>query len=151
MDTLTIVGLDGGASGVTVEARFNPKEIAIDKSVPWQQQKTKGPGDLEFSSANPQTMSCELMFDGVESGIHIQDEIDKLQRLSDVDPDLKRPPKVKVVLGAEGAAGRIPTFEAVVESMGIRYTLFDGNGMPLRASVKMGFTQARKLKVVPPK
>jgi hypothetical protein len=95
-------------------------------------------------------MSCELMFDGVESGVHIQDEIDKLQRLSDVDPVLKRPPKVKVVLGAEGAPGRIPKFEAVVESMGIKYTLFDGNGMPTRASVRMGFTQARKLKVVPP-
>ena len=148
MDKLTIVGLEGGASGVSVVAQFNPKEIAIDKSVPWQKQKTKGPGDLEFSSANPQTMSCELLFDGVESGIHIQDEIDKLQRLSDIDSGLKRPPKVKVVLGPEGAPGWIPKFEAVVESMHIKYTLFDGNGMPLRAAVKMGFIQARKLKVV---
>jgi len=150
MDKLTIVGLEGGASGVTVEAQFNPKEIAVDKSVPWQKQKTTGPGDLEFSSANPQTMSCELLFDGFESGVLIQVEIEKLQRLSDIDPGLKRPPKVKVVWGAEGAAGMIPKFEAVIESMGIRYTMFDGNGKPLRATVKMGFKQARKLKVVQP-
>jgi len=28
MDKFTIIGLEGGASGVTVEAQFNPKEIA---------------------------------------------------------------------------------------------------------------------------
>lgn len=60
-------GIEGGASGVTVEAQFNPKEISIDKSVPWQKQKTRGPGDLEFSSADPQTMSSEPMFDGEET------------------------------------------------------------------------------------
>jgi hypothetical protein len=34
--------------------------------------------------------------------------------------------------------------------MGIRYTMFDGNGTPLKATVRMGFRQARHLKVVPP-
>ena len=150
MDMLTIVGLEGGAAGVTVEAQFNPKEISISKSVPWQQQKTVGPGDLEFSSANPQTMSCELLFDGFESGVLIQVEIEKLQRLSNIDPVIRRPPKVKVVWGTEGAPGMIPKFEAVVESVFIRYTMFDGNGKPLRATVKMGFKQARMLKVAQP-
>ena len=50
----------------------------------------------------------------------IQDEIDRLHSLSDVDASLKRPPKVKVVWGAEGAPGTIPTFEAVIESVGIK-------------------------------
>ena len=150
MNKLTIVGLEGGVSGVTVEVQFNPKEIAVDKSIPWQQQKTAGPGDLAFSSADPQTMSCELLFDASQSGGPIQNEIDKLQRLSDVDQALKRPPKVKVVWGAEGAAGMMPKFEAVIESIGIKYTMFDGNGMPLKATVRMGFRQARHLKVVPP-
>ena len=95
-------------------------------------------------------MSCELRVDGVESGASVQGEIDKLHQLSDIDPGLKRPPKVKVVWGAEGAPGTIPKVEAVVESMGIKYTMFDGNGRPLRATVRMGFKQARKLKVVQP-
>ena len=148
MDKLRIIGLEGGTSGLTVEAQFNPKEISVDKSIPWQRQKTQGPGDLEFSAAEPMTMSCELMFDGFESGLSIQDEIDTLHSLSDVDSSLKRPPKVKVVWGAEGAPGTIPTFEAVIESVGIRYTMFDGNGRPLRATVRLGFKQARRLKVV---
>ena len=50
MAKLTIVGVDGAVSGVALESQFNPKEISIDKSVPWQLQKTPGPGDLEGAS-----------------------------------------------------------------------------------------------------
>jgi len=150
MNNLTISGLEGSASGVNVSAQFNPKEITIDKSVPWQKQKTGGAGDLEFTAAEPKTMSCELLFDTVESGGGgpIQNEIDKLQLLSDIDAALKRPPKVKVVWGAEGAPGMIPKFEAVIESLSVKYTMFDGNGKPLRAAVTMRFKEARKIRVV---
>jgi hypothetical protein len=149
MDKLTITGLEGGSSGVTLAVHFNPKEISIDKVVPWQKQATAAPGDLEFSSAEPQTMSFELLFDGFESGTSIQGEIDKLQQLSDIDPSLRRPPKVKISWGT-AVAGTMPPFEAVVESMGVKYTMFDANGRPLRATVALGFKQARKLKVVLP-
>jgi hypothetical protein len=148
VDKLKIIGLEGGSTGVTVEAQFNPKEISIDKSVPWQKQKTNGP-DLEFSTANPMTMSCELLFDGFESAVLIQNEINKLHSLSDIDPDLKRPSKVNVVWG-NGAAGTIPMFSGVIESVGTKYTMFDGNGKPLRATVRLGFKQARKIKVAAP-
>ena len=147
MDKLTIVGTEGNASGVTVEAQFNPKEIVVDKSIPWQKQKTSGPGDLEFTAAEPKTLSCELMFDGFESAGPIQAEIGKLDLMSDVDPSLKRPPRVKVVWGAEGAPGMIPKFDAVIESVSVKYTMFDGNGMAMRATVNMRFKEARKLKV----
>jgi hypothetical protein len=147
MDKLTIVGTEGSASGVIVEAQFNPKEISIDKSVPWQKRKTNGPGDLEFTVAEPKTLSCELMFDGFESAEPIQAEIEKLHVMSDVDPGLKRPPKLKVVWGDEGAPGMIPAFAAVIESLGVKYTMFDGNGKPLRATVSLRFKEARKIKV----
>ena len=68
MDKLKIVGLEGAANGVVVEAQFNPKEISVDKSIPWQRQKKQGVADLEFTGAEPKTMSCELMFDAFESG-----------------------------------------------------------------------------------
>lgn len=146
MSKLKISGTEGAASGVVVEAQFNPKEISIDKAVPWQRQKTQAPGDLEFSAGEPMTMSCELMFDSFEAGLSIQGEIDKLHLLSDIDPSLKRPPKVNVVWGSGG--GALPPFPAVIESIGIKYTMFDANGRPLRATVRLGLKQARKLTVV---
>jgi hypothetical protein len=90
------------------------------------------------------------MFDAVESRSHIQDQIDALQRLSDIDSGLKRPPKVKVVWGAEGAPGMMPTFEGVIESVGVKYTMFDASGMPLRATVTLRFVEARKITIVKP-
>jgi len=150
MDMLRIIGLEGGLSGIIVEAQFNPKEVSIDKSVPWQLQQTKGPGDLQFSSANPKTMSFELMFDGFASSSSIQSEIGMLHQLTDIDANLKRPPKVKVIWGTEGAAGMMPAFEGVIESIGVKYTMFDSQGTPLRATVSMRFVEARKLKVVKP-
>ena len=147
MDKLTIVGLEGGTSGVTVEVQFNPKEISVDKSVPWKRHTSNEPGGLEFTSAEPRTMSFELMFDGVESGVPIQDRIDTLHRLSDVDARLRRPPRIKVAWGDQRGTGRIPPFEAFIESIGVTYTMFDADGMPLRATVRMGFVEAVKLRV----
>ena len=147
MDKLTIIGVEGAASNVTVVAQFNPKEISIDRSVPWQLQAAKGPGDLAFTSAEARSMSFELMFDGVASKTHIQDEIGKLQRLGEADPGLKRPPKLKIVWGAEGAPGTMPKFEGVIESITVKYTMFDENGRPVRAIVALRFKEARNLAV----
>ena len=85
---MKIVGLEGGAAGVVVHAQFNPKEITIDKAVPWQLQKKHGPADLEYVAGQPQTLSCELIFDLFEAGQSVQPTVEKLQQLSDVDPAL---------------------------------------------------------------
>ena len=47
---------------------FNPKELTVDKSVPWEKKKaTEGDRpELEFTAAEPKTFSCELMFDTYE-------------------------------------------------------------------------------------
>ena len=70
-----------------------------------------------------------------------------LHRLSDVDSSLKRPPKVKVICGVEGAAGTIPPFEGVIQSLTIKYVMLDGNGLPLRATVGLKFREADDLSV----
>jgi hypothetical protein len=150
MDKFKIIGLEGKARRVVVEAQFNPKEIDIQKPIPWQLQAKKGPTDLEFNAGQPMTMDVELMFDGVESQSSIQGEIDKLYTLSDADATLKRPPKLKVVWGPEGAEGTMPQFEAVLEALSVRYLMFDANGKPLRATVRLKFKEAGDLRVGKP-
>lgn len=150
MDKFKIVGLEGKTRRVVVEAQFNPKEIEIEKAVPWQRQSKKGPADLEFNAGQPMTMDVELMFDGFESASSIQGEIDKLHALSDIDATLKRPPKVKVVWGAEGAEGMVPKFEAVIEALAVKYLMFHESGAPLRATVRLKFKEANDLSVGKP-
>lgn len=143
MAKLRIVGTEGNANGVVVEAQFNPKEIVIEKSIPWQ--RGKGPSDLKYVGREPRTMSCELLFDGAASGTSIQSEIDKLNTLSDVDIALKHPPKITVVWGPEGGGDLLPRFDAVIETLVVKYTTFDGDGKPLRATADLKFKEARNI------
>jgi hypothetical protein len=141
---------------VTVVAHFNPKEVAVDRSVPWQKQKKKGPADLEFTGGEPKTMSFELLFDGFETNTSVQTEIEKLHKLTDMVPALKRPPKVKVIWGTpadgaershESAGGGIPSFQAVIESVAVKYTMFTPDGKVVRATANVKFKEAADLKV----
>ena len=66
-----VVHLDAGDALTPmgpVSFYFNPKELSVDKSVPWQKHKS-AEGDqpeLEFTSADGRSMSLELMFDTYE-------------------------------------------------------------------------------------
>ena len=69
---LTIVTVDGPS--IMVTAQYNPKEIGIDKSVPWNKHKNPK-GDipmLEFTNAENRSMSLELFFDKFEAGGTVQ-------------------------------------------------------------------------------
>ena len=101
MVLMTIIGLEGGVNGATVHAQFNPKEISIDRAVNWRQQPKQSPADLEYVGSEPKTMSFELMFDGFESGTPVQPAVEILQRFSEVDSTLKRPPKIRVMCGSQ--------------------------------------------------
>ena len=56
---LLIVNLEGGGE---VTAYFNPKEIQIDKTVPWQKHKDSKADEpfLEFTGAEGRQLSMEL-------------------------------------------------------------------------------------------
>lgn len=144
---LKIIGLEGSRDGKTVQAQFNPKELQVDKSVPWQKQKkAKNPADLEFTGGEPKTMTVELMFDGYEQGSQstVQSSVDTLLLLAEVDEGLKRPSKVKVIWGDQG---KLPPFEGVIESISTKYTMFSPDGVVLRATCNLKLKQAADLKV----
>ena len=135
--TLKIISLDATPK-ITVTAQFNPKEVSLDKSIPWQKQKKKGPADLEYTGGEPKTMGFELLFDGFESGESVDEQIDKLNSLTDatVQADTKnekkkRPPKVAVIWGtsdSESTTGGIRKFTGVIESVAVKYTMLDRGG-----------------------
>jgi hypothetical protein len=148
MARLQITALEGQYEGEALKARLNPKEIVFEQAVPWQQQPKKGPADLAFERAEPAQMSFELLFDEGEAAASVQPQIDKLRRFSGVDTLLHRPPKVRVALG--GGAGAMPAFDAVVESVSVRYLLFAENGVPVRATADVRLKQAAHLTVHKP-
>jgi hypothetical protein len=144
--TLKILGVDGQAEGVTLVAQFNPKEVVVDKSVNWS-QAAQDPSSIAFIGSGPTTMAFELMFDGFETGTSVQPQVAKLHQLSDVDPTLKRPPKVRVAYGAPRAVGVIPQFDGVIEALMVKYVMFNESGVAVRATVSLRIREADKIKI----
>jgi hypothetical protein len=145
IEKLTIIGLE---NGVTVTAMFNPKELGVNKSVPWTKHKDSKSDQpsVEFSSAEGRSMDFELMFDTYEDGSNVHTKyVAKLMQLAMVmDPDgaeeKKRPTRVKV----QWASGKLPAFEGVIESIGTKYTMFLPDGTPCRATCNVKVKEASR-------
>lgn len=149
---LTIVGLDVGdpqtaAAFISVEAQYNPKEIGISKTVPWQKAPTST-GDqpeLTFTSGESRTMSFELFFDTYEQGTDVHAlYVTKLQQLAlimDADGEeiRKRPPLVRVLWGTG-----LPAFYGVIESVDTKYTMFLPSGVAVRAMCSIRLKEANR-------
>ncbi|MET1083816.1 MAG: hypothetical protein ABWY12_12335 [Burkholderiales bacterium] len=130
---------------IEVTAMYNPKELQVDKSVPWAKSpKSKADQpDLEFTSAEGRSMSFELMFDTYETGKNVHTEfVDNLIKLTLVQ-DLKRPPKVGVTWGS----GKLPEFQGVIESLSTKYTMFLPDGTPVRATCHVKIKEASSVAV----
>jgi hypothetical protein len=146
---LSISSLEGTA--ITVTAMFSPKEVQIDKSVPWTKQgQSKGDQpSLQFSSADGRVMSFELIFDGNEAGTNVHtafiQNLTKLALVQDANGSefQKRPPKVVV----KWPGGKLPEFQGVIESVSTNYTMFLPDGTPVRATCRVAIREASNLAV----
>ena len=154
---LTIVNMDD--KGNDLVCQYNPKEVSIDKSVPWQKQKSSK-GDqpsLEFTAAEGRTLSMELFFDTYESGSDVNGllaPLFKMTRIRESAPENdKRPPTVVVKWGSTFGSGN---FTGVIEQVGTKYTMFLPDGKPVRATCTVKIKEAnpaglKGYKVKPPK
>ncbi|HUQ05858.1 MAG TPA: hypothetical protein VM261_25325 [Kofleriaceae bacterium] len=144
---VAIVGME---IDVTLTAQYNPKEISFEKSAEWAPHKTtKNNGaDLEYSSSPARTLSMELMFDGYEEDLDVSKEyVDKLMQLIEVmdadsnDESRKRPSIVQVVWPEKATK-----FQGVLQSVSTKYTMFNPDGKPVRATCNIKVLEVAKLR-----
>lgn len=143
--TVTIMSLD---DGTTVKAQFNPKELQIDKNVPWtkvnqaNQSNEKGI-HLEFTGADGRSLSLELLFDDYEGGGNVPLMVANLEKLSSVwkpesqDENERRPHRCIAIWGSA-----LKGFRCVIESLSTKYTMFSKEGAPLRATCTVKLKEA---------
>jgi hypothetical protein len=147
-----------GWGGQDIAGDYNPKELQVDKTVPWSKhsysnkngdtaKSDRGNLHLEFTGAEGRTMSIELMFDGYEQKQSVAEKVRQLELLTNVmhpmdnDENKRRPPLCLVAWGDKG----LPTFKCVIESMSTKYTMFASDGTPLRATVTLKLKEADTL------
>ncbi|HEX4384363.1 MAG TPA: hypothetical protein VH083_15485 [Myxococcales bacterium] len=125
----------------TLEVLFNPKEYTIQKSVQWEPHKAPGldSPEQEFTSGNPAMLAVELFFDTYEDKKSVKEFTDKVMALALVEADKHRPPYVQFVWGDL-------TFEGVIESLTLRYTMFLSDGKPCRATANLSIKENQTAK-----
>lgn len=116
---VSIASLD---DGTLVKAQFNPKELQVDRSVPWTKhanKNTDGGLQLEFSGADGRSVSLELFFDESESlngsvlgSIELLEKLAKIRVPGSTKDEEKRPHHCILVFGAVYSK----PFKCVIES-----------------------------------
>ena len=86
-------------------------------------------------------MSFELLFDGYERNSPVTGDIDNLflmTKVKDVNGNVedRRPPLVLVSINAQ------QFFRAVIESLSVKYTMFNTMGLPVRAVATIKLKEA---------
>jgi hypothetical protein len=147
--------IDGG--DVHVEGDYNPKELQVDKSMPWAKhnysnkngdtKNDRGNLHLEFTGGEGRSMTIELLFDGFEQKQSVESKVANLEKLTNViepnsaDESKRRPPMCVVAWGEKG----LPKFKCVIESLSTKYTMFASDGTPLRATCTVKLKEADTL------
>jgi hypothetical protein len=148
---------------LTVSAQYNPKELQIDRTVPWQKnpQSNKAPEkgiQLEFTGAEGRTVAVELLFDGYETNetSKVMDRVKVLNTLASVrkpgnpDENLRRPHLCVATWGKASNSmwGTSDNkFKCVIDSLSIKYTMFSPAGEPLRATCTVHLKEADVVKM----
>jgi hypothetical protein len=130
---------------ISVHAQYNPKEVQLKRTVPWTEHDDCV---LEFTGTKCRTYSVELFFDGYEAHRSVAHPLAILEILS-IDHNFgelgkrdKRPHHCVVAWGDKG----MPKLCCVIESVVVKYTMFDSDGTPLRATATVELKEAWDIK-----
>jgi len=147
----------------SVDVRFNPTEFTLNKGV--QIADIGIPGldapILQFVRGQTETLTLDLFFDSTEGGtgddaIAVTERTDLFYQLLKIDKDTHAPPICRFVWGKKGFPGsqmddkwasqnRVHGFQCIVESVRQRFTLFNPQGVPLRATLTVTLREYKTL------
>lgn len=124
---ITIGSLD---RELTVSAQYNPRELSVDRMIPWQHRITPELDrlTLEYTGEESRKLQLELLFDGYEEDLSVQQEISKLETMSMANIPVDRrhfivatydPKKGKVVDRDVDIAPEGPTSDMSEEEKGL--------------------------------
>jgi hypothetical protein len=160
MDTEYEIGIlrvvEGVVSGETeLMLDFNPGEYTIAKSSSWTRPQMKGgkqTGKPEFQGANAQTLQLEVLFDHRIRQAVGKDVAETIATLLEWvkptdDSVKKKKPQPPILMFEWGRNPALTGFRGYLKQVQAKYLLFDGTGLPLRATANLTLEEVP----VPPK
>jgi hypothetical protein len=127
-----------------VECQFNPKDFSVTKSVKWNYQQVDGKdvGEPEFGGGEAQDFTVDLLFDSTSDGSDVRNKYTALLTMAQIDTT-----KTNTVTGKGEPPecafqwGSFLSFTGVIKSISQNFVLFKADGTPLRAKVKVTFSE----------
>lgn len=149
--------------GRGVDVQFNPSEFTLNKGA--QIAEIAVPGldmpILQFVRGQTETLTLDLFFDSTETGMAegakpVTEQTDKFYQLIKIDRKTHAPPVCRFVWGRGGFPGsrltgdwssqnRTNGFQCIVESVRQRFSLFNPEGVPLRATLTVTLREYKTL------
>lgn len=144
--------LEGSKAGLILPVMFNPTEYSVDRTNTYKSTPVPGLGSplIQFVNGEAATLSMDLFIDDFTDGLAIPEgalagppmpaalRIAATVALLDIDRQLHAPPPVRFVWGTL-------FFDAVLEKVNRKVTLFHPSGIPARATLSVSFREYRPL------
>ena len=128
-----------------IEVQFNPTEYSLNKGAQIAEIAIPGIDSpiLQFIRGQNEKLTLELFFDTTSHGTgedaeDVTELTDKIYQLVKIQPDTHAPPRLRFIWGAL-------SFRAIVESVQQKFTLFNPQGTPLRATLTVTFREYKTL------
>ena len=144
-----------------IPVQFNPTQISFSKGV--QLGEIPIPGLdcslVQFVRGQNETLSMDLFFDSTENGMgpgatSVTEYSDQIYQLVKIEPDSHAPPICEFIWNTKFPGTNISeemgnqkrnSFKCVMESVRHQYTLFNPEGVPLRATVTVSLREYKTL------
>jgi nucleoid-associated protein YgaU len=132
-----------GARRGAVAFQFNPKEVTIAKTAEWKRKpaaKAPKASPAEFTGTGPSKLTVEMFFDATASqdGSVVEAVEQLFSCCIPTEESLAKTPSPPTVVLHWGS---ISSFPAFVTSVSAKYTLFNGEGLPIRALVSVAMEE----------
>jgi len=148
----SITVLDGADAGKVIPVLFNPTEYSFDRSNSYKAVALPGLGSplMQFVNGDADQLSMELFLDdytdpqGPTSRARseqapVASRLEAISRLLNIDSDLHAPPPVRFAWGPM-------EFNAIIEKLSRKVTMFRPDGSPARATLNVAFKEYRTLR-----
>ncbi|MDA3642860.1 LysM peptidoglycan-binding domain-containing protein [Saccharopolyspora indica] len=141
------VGAKPGGTIKRVKFQFNPNRLSLTKSTEWRRKPTRMASESalpEFVGSGPRSLSLEVFLDATATHDgSVEKKVEDLMLACVPTPKslaAKKPASPWIRL--EWGTAKTTSFDGVLSSFSVDYSLFDVDGKPLRATCSLSIDEA---------
>jgi len=140
-------GAKPGGRLATVKFQFNPNRLSLSKSVEWRRKPARMAGQAslpEFVGSGPRSLSVDVFLDATsEHDNSVEEGVEKLMiACVPTKTSLRKKKPASPWVRFEWGTAKSVSFDGVLSSLSVDYSLFDTDGKPLRATCSLSIEEA---------